>query len=232
MQKKLTIALDIDGTLIDKKGKLDPDVYELFQKADFDRTNFVLMTGNSADNAFDCIDQINAILPQGKSIKPWISASCGSTIIDPKGNVINDANIDTNFIKDVIAKAEQLDPKVVFMYRHGKDNLIEKQNLLSKNGILMYLYKYKEAKKGSAGIQFTDLNKKDRIKFITENNIQNVFTVSLNKEAKPKIDKEIQKIADKYSQELDRTYPVYPGFATQTPARSKADALKIILDKD
>ncbi|MBR7091448.1 MAG: HAD hydrolase family protein [Clostridia bacterium] len=224
--------MDIDGTLIDKKGKLDPDVYDLFTKADLDKTNFILMTGNSVDNAYDCIDQINAILPKGKKITPWISASCGSTIISPQKDQLNQANISPDFITEITTKAEAIDPKVVFMFRNGKLNLIEKPTPLSKNGIMMFLYKYKEAKKGSAGIQFTYINKQDRAEYIKNNDIQNVFVVSLDKEKKPLVDAEIQKISAKFAKTSQLEYPVYPGFATQTPARSKENALQIILNND
>jgi len=224
--------MDIDETLINKKGELDPAVYDIFTKADLDRTQFILMTGNSADTANDCVAKINAILPEGKTIKPWISTSCGSIIINPNGEVVKQSNLEKTFMKGVSYLAEREDPKSIIMLRSGNKNYIDKQKSLSINGILMYLYKYKEAKKGTAGLQFTDIDKSKRDYIINSQEVQNMFVVSLSKKHKAKIDKEIQRFASQYYAPNHIQYPVYPGFATQTPAMSKENALQLILKFD
>lgn len=188
------------------------------------------MTGNSVNNAFNCIDQINAILPSDKPITPWISTSCGSTIINPEREIINEVNLPRDYIFEIIAKAEEIDPKVVFMYRSGDTNYIEKQNTLSKGGILLYIYRYKESRKGSAGVKLTNIAKSSRNFLIRHNNIQNLYIVTANEKIKETLDKELIKVAKKYSKNHNTNINVYPGFVTQTPARSKTEALKLILD--
>ena len=81
---KLTMAFDIEGTLLDKKGILYPQVLDIFKKADFSKTNFILLTGGSYEIAKETVKQINAHL-DGNDIYPWINIHGGyGTFVSPR----------------------------------------------------------------------------------------------------------------------------------------------------
>ena len=221
MQRRLTLAFDIDGTLINGFGKLDKDVFSIFQKADKKRTTFIFMTGNDINIALDCVKKINAILPENEQIKPYIATSCGSRIYSPNMEIIYDSKIDKEIVEDMVTNVRKEDEKVVFMYRNDEDNYIEKQPL-SKNLAKMLCFKLLEKLKSTGGMKLVDISKDDFQEYT--DNIKNLFVVPSKKKYRPAVISSLEKITYHTSQQ------VYNGTYIQVPASTKKDALIKILE--
>jgi len=253
MQKKLTIAMDITDTLLDKKGKLDKNVFDLFLKADLARTTFIFISGHSFNTADDCINQVNNILPDGKKVNGYIVTNCGARIYDINGKLLEDNPMPNNYAKDIFGITKMIDKKSVMMYCSNEENFVEKQPKISKTGVLFYFYKRRERKKEGSGIQFIDIPQND--KEILTKPIHNIFVVSLNHYLKPVLLYNQQAVAHFYntnrieSRFTDNTdidiinyykdkkiekpdFHIYDDFAIQVPAKSKEFAIKRILDLD
>jgi len=240
MQKKLTIALDIDNTLINKRGKLVKNVYPLFQKADLDRTNFIFLTGNCFPCAQNCLKQINSILPSYKKITGYIATSCGSRIYAPEDEYIKegifckgflDFPMDKEYVQDIFFNTKDLDMNSVMVFRSGEKNFIENQPFLTVNNLMTHYYQLKEAKKGKSGLKIQDL--KNEYSYIFEQDIHSIFINTLDKNLKPLLFQRLQNTASFYShteEQPDLEYKVYNGTAIQIPSRPKSFALSKILE--
>lgn len=155
MQKKLTLAFDIEGTLLDKTGKLDKDVIDIFKKADKDLTTFILLTGGNERVAQGALQQINEAIG-GKEIKAWIGANGGGLIIDPNGNKVLDVHFPASVVDDVIKTSYKIDQNAVLIYATEKGNFVEKPRSVA-NTILLHFFKKHDEKKGVASIKLKEL---------------------------------------------------------------------------
>jgi len=242
MQKNLTIALDIDNTLINKKGKLDKNVYALFQKADLDRTNFIFLTGNCYACAKNCLKQINDILPSYKKITGYIATSCGSRIYAPEGQYFKDGifckgfldfPMDKEYVKDLFFTTKDLDMDSLMVFRSCEKNYIETRPVLTVDNLIVHYCKLKEAKKGKSGLKFNDL--KGEYSYIFNEDIHSIFVNTLDKKLKQTLLQRLQTTASFYShteKQPDLEYQVYNGRAIQIPSRTKSFALSKILELD
>ena len=223
MQRRLTLAFDIDGTLIRGNGKLDKDVYSIFQKADKQRTSFIFMTGNDINVALDCVKQINAILPKNEQIKPYIATSCGAKIYSPEMEIIYDSKIDKEVVEDLVTGARKEDRDVVFMYRNDEENCIEKQHIAKNfNLVKMTVFKRREKRKKESGMKLVDISKDDYLQYA--DNIKNLFVVPSKKKYRPAVMKSLEKVT------LYSKQKIYNGTFIQIPASTKKEALIKILE--
>jgi len=251
MQKKLTVAMDITDTLLDKKGKLDKNVFALFLKADLARTNFIFISGNSFNIANECVKQVNDILPDDQKVNGYIVTNCGSRIYDINGKLLEDNPMPKNFAKDIFDVSKMVDKKSVMMYCSNEKSFVEKQPKLSKTGIAFYFYRKRERKKKNAGINFIDIPQNDK-KILTKP-LHNIFVVSLNHKLKPVLLNNQQAVANYYNTkkvekqdeneaivghfknkktETKSDFHIYNAFAIQVPAKTKEYSIKRILELD
>lgn len=244
MQKRLTIALDIDGTLIDKTGNLDPRVMSIFADAEFSMTRFILVTGGTYKSARLALQKINDSLSQdenaknhGKQIRPYIATNSGGSIYAPDGRLIYDSYLDTDKVFELTIAARKADDCSVMIYVAEDTYFIESQDELKysrvdrmvMNNALMHIFKGKESKKGEAGLTFGEtkrLTSKESLeRFATEHNgIQSLYVVptSVSKEKKASVIGALKENAGDLS--------VYKGFAVEIPASTKKKAIQFILD--
>jgi len=223
MQKKLTLAFDIEGTLLDKTGKLDKDVIDIFKKADKNLTTFILLTGGNEGVAQGALQQINEAIG-GKEIKAWIGANGGGLIVDPNGNKVLDVHFPASVVDDVIKTSYKIDKNAVLIYATEKGSFVEKPKSVA-NTILLHFFKKHDEKKGVAGIKLQDIdrlpkwgNASDLI--VKLGFIQEIFVYAS--------DESKQKICEHLQNQYAGRYSVFDEKIISIPACTKWQALQQI----
>ena len=240
MQKNYTIALDIDGTLIDKNGKLDPQVLGIFKNADLSKTKFILTTGGTIKSAKYALSEINKALnlKGNKKIKAYMCTNCGAEIINPNGKLIYETTLSTEQTYSLVNSVRSIDNGSVIVYVANDVYFIEDQSDLKtsnqaryiKNDILIWLYKKKEgkAKKGDAGLDFEQTKKlnllNDVMSFVNEKgNISSIMVVPTGSS------KDLKQEITAFLKESAGNLSVYSGFAIAVPASTKKRAIEYVL---
>lgn len=172
MAKNYTIALDIDGTLIDKKGKLDKRVFGIFKNSDIKNVRFILVTGGTVTNARNALKEINTALElEGhRKISAWMCVNCGAEIYSPQGRLMDSVVLDNSQILTITNAVRSKDKNSIIAYstrcgKHyvedGKAHLNFDLPRVIKNKVLMRMFMRKESvnAKGNAGVYF-DTTKK------------------------------------------------------------------------
>lgn len=227
MQKKLTLAFDVEGTLLDKTGKLDLDVIDIFKKADKRQTTFILLTGGSLSVAQDALRQINEAIG-GVPIKAWIGANGGGLIYSPDGKNVKNEHFAESDIEDALLYARAVDKNCIAMYATEKGNFVDCPDSIA-NKVAMYFFKKHDAKKGSAGMKLQDIdiasfkNIDDLINEIGNINEMYFFTLSKDKKAE---------IHSKLAMLFGDNYSTYSEKYISAPAMNKWFALKEIQKLD
>ena len=125
-EKRYTLAFDVEGTLLNRDGKLDPDVVEIFKKADKSKTNFVFLTGSKYSVARAAVEQINNELEGFKGLESYIAANGGSEIYAPNGLRVVDKSLPLDMTAKIIGIARAIDPDSIMIYATSEGNYIEK----------------------------------------------------------------------------------------------------------
>lgn len=243
MQRNYTIALDIDGTLIDKNGKLDPRVLGIFKNADLSKTKFILTTGGTIKSARFALSQINKALNlnENNQIKAYMCTNCGAEIFNPDGKLVYSTALSLAQSYALINTVRLKDKGSVIVYVANDVYYIEDQSDLKlsnqarfiKNDFLMWMYKKKEgkAKKGDAGLDFGQTKKlnyfKDIKTFVKENGkISSIMVAPTcsSKDKKQAIYQSLKENAGDLS--------VYSGFAIAIPASTKKRAIEFVLKSE
>lgn len=227
MQKKLTMAFDVEGTLLDKTGKLDLDVIDIFKKADKRQTTFILLTGGSLSVAQDALRQINERIG-GAPIKAWIGANGGGLIYSPDGQKVKNEYFSESDIDNALSYARALDKKCIAMYATEKGNFVDCPDSIA-NKVAMYFFKKHDAKKGSAGmkLQDIDISSFKSIDDLTDEigNINEMYFFTLSKDKKAEIH-------SKLSLAFNDECSIYCDKYISIPAMNKWFALKEIQKLD
>ena len=145
-----TLAFDIDGTIVDKKGNIDPNVMALFNKADLNDTSFIFLSGNTMANIQQTLKAINKQLsnPTGKEIKPYLVAGCGAQILSPENKIIKHSTISAEKASRIAIFARHFDKGAIMIYSAGNTYFVENQDHVKrysyarfiKNAILIRQY--------------------------------------------------------------------------------------------
>ncbi len=234
MQSKIyTLAFDVEGTLLDKKGNLDPDVVDIFNKAEKSKTNFVFLTGNNYRVAQCVLARINEI-SEGYRVESWVAANGGSTIYAPNGLLVREYSktLPTEKLQSIIDTARAIDPKCIFMYSNVEENYIEKQNKKDLyNYTMLEAFKRNDKKKGDISLDLKEIEgvksgrKLDEI-LAEIGEINQFFISSLNKDKQAQIYNALnEKFEGEYSVYLDGKY-------IAIPAQNKLQALQKIVELD
>ena len=226
IDKKLTLAFDVDGTLLDKKGKLDPNVLPIFEKTTPSKTNFIFLTGGNVSLAESAINQIKSAVPTFNSTGFWIVANGGSQVRGPSGisqiETIVPTKV-TNFIS--LARAYDKESFLIFTTEKGNFIMVPKSQF-SKTAF--WFYNKKDKAKGDAAlnlqeIEYLSMGRDMKVVVSEIGEIQQVFIKSLKKDNK-------RKVFSILRQKVGQEYSVYNGSQIAIPARNKASALQYILD--
>lgn len=223
--EKLTLAFDIEGTLLDKKGKLFPQVLDIFRKADFSKTNFALLTGGNYKVALETIKQINENLEKDE-FRPWVAVNGGAQIYNPNGELVVDKSLSAETLDKAITTAKGIDENAIFMYATTEDNFVESQKTLFNNTAMAF-YKRKDAKKGCSGLSLIDVegtNSGRKVEEILDEigSVKGLYVVSLSGEKRAKVFNELSK-------SLDGEASVFGGKYMAVNPSTKLDALRYIL---
>lgn len=226
MDKNLTLAFDVEGTLLDKKGKLDPDVLPIFEKADLSNTNFIFLTGGNIAVVDYAIEQIKNAVPEFKSSRFWVAANGGSQIRGPSGiSKIKTFNVTRLGSFVINARANDNDCFVIYATENG--NFIDIPNTKFAN-IAFWFYNKKDRSKGDAALNLQPIEGLRRGRYLKDieaeiGPIQQLFVKSLNKDTQAKVYYALKK-------EARSEFSVYNGRQIAVPARNKFTALQSILD--
>ena len=243
MGKFLTIAMDVDGTIIDKTGRVAEGVKAIFKNADLERTNFIFLSGGTPKSVDYAVRKINNMLADddtcknfAKSIKPYKCAYCGGQITDPKGNIIKQSYYSREQFKHVLLETRKADANVGMFFVIGNENYLQTgvlnpaRDILNK--VVQRIFEKKEAKRGEFGIKFKTFDylrtplTMDEFYDKHDGKISSIHIIPVGSSSKAK--REILRNAF-------RTSPirnVFAGSSIEMPISSKYDAINFILDRE
>ncbi len=245
--EKMTLAFDIEGTLLDKEGKLYPQVLDIFRKADLSKTNFIFITGANYRIALNTVKQINDNLSM--EIKPWIVANCGAQIYDCDNHLLVNKSLEKETVKNIVDTAIKADNKSIFMYATKDENFIESQvngfasknenadknakdstliNKINVNNIAVGVFKRHDEKKGACSMNLKEIqgvrSGRNIDDVLTEiGDVNQLYVISLNKNKRKSIIDNLQAL-------LGQDGTVYPGKYIEIPASTKFKALQWIVE--
>ncbi len=113
MDKKM-VALDIDGTLVDERGKLTPRTAETVRQVKGLGIKVVLATGRRFVSCRDIIDELEIDLP--------VVTHNGALVLSPCGkDVLNSIPLDKRWLPRMVREMEEQD---IDYYLHSLDNIL------------------------------------------------------------------------------------------------------------
>ncbi len=137
--KKITLAIDLNGTLLDEEGKkLNSAFVWFFTKYDIDTMNIVFITGGTKRVANYAVTLLNKMFKdsnycgtnKGKVLKPYIATNCGAKIYNPNGQIIKDVNIPAEKITTIVETARKSDPACAVLFNVGDRYIVDDQEAL------------------------------------------------------------------------------------------------------
>jgi len=147
---KKTIAFDIDGTLLNKSGKLAPETFAIFENPELQNSNIIFDTGNTQTICNALWEEVIKNFPHMSKVKPYLATVNGSVIYTPSGKIIGNRPLDKQKLLEIINKIKEYDPEVSLLYPtenifyiHLTDNEKLRE---AANQLINY-----EAKKGTLG---------------------------------------------------------------------------------
>lgn len=95
------VICDIDGTLIDFKGKISEETIQAIQNIKDKGIEFALCTGRQGNFAKNILNRIG--------VKGYIISACGGEILDKDGSLLESDSVDLTSIKDIINYCQEND---------------------------------------------------------------------------------------------------------------------------
>ena len=105
-----TIAMDIDGTILNKNSQIDANVRVFFEDERVRKSNLMFLTGNSYKIAKALTEEMVKNFPKYKNKKYYIATNNGASIYNKEGEVIHTSPM----CKKNIVKILQLHLKLKF----------------------------------------------------------------------------------------------------------------------
>ena len=225
--KKLTVAVDIDTVLLDKKGNLNQEALEIFKKADRQNTTFILLTNKSSEVARSVINKINIEIKGSVTSQCWVIANGGGKIVSPLGKVIQDKTFDNVRLMRIISMSKCVDNDCIYMYSTCNGNFVQVPQSNIAN-FTIWIYNLKDKKLGDSALNLQKIEnfKEGRdMDAVTKEigNINQLRVLSLNKDKKQKVQYAIKLEASKMGA------VAYSDKYTTISTTSKLDAIKMIL---
>jgi len=235
-----TLAFDVDGTIVDKKGNIDPGVMALFNKADLNDTSFIFLSGNTLSNIEQTVKHINAQLnnPTGQKITPYMVANCGAQVVSPQGKMLRHVTIPNNKARTIVMMSRYYDRGAIFIYSAGNTYYVENQDHIKehsyprfiKNAVLIRQYKKRELEKGDMGIDIKETKRlntlQDFVDFTAQNGGINSIYVACTSG-----DEVVHRSVANAMLTTAEGLPMYDGISKKCiPADSKMHALSYILN--
>ncbi len=117
---KKTLAFDIDGTLIDRKGELFPGVFPIFENKKITDCNLIFATGNFQSTTQALWDRLVFHFPHMKDMKPYFITATGAMIYGRDGQELFKHCLDKDKILKVTKQLCEIAPLSVLAF--GKDD--------------------------------------------------------------------------------------------------------------
>lgn len=216
-------AFDLDGTLVDKKGKLVNGVVELFNNTIKQNMypKFLICTGNDVGAVKETVNEINNELKtkyNQEPIKFAISACAGAVIIDEDGKQIRETSLSYDDFNNIFEKTKSIDPKAIVLFRDDKNLYYTAPKSLSKENLKILTLKIITKLKPIGDFKVVALDASKRDALLKANKIRSLEILTLSSE-KNKI------ITGALSKEF-KDLTVSPGFTIQVSDGSKLDSIR------
>ena len=117
-----TLAFDIDGTLINRKGELLPEVFPIFQNKKIIDCNLIFATGNFKSTTQALWEKLIFNFPYMKSMKPYFASATGSIIYNPDGKILYEYYLDKEKLIKIIKEIYKIDPDCDLLF--GTENMV------------------------------------------------------------------------------------------------------------
>lgn len=119
---KKTLAFDIDGTLMNRKGELLPEVFPIFQNKKITECNLIFATGNFKSTVKAFWKKLILNFPHIKDMKPYFASATGSVIYSPDGKVLLRYSLNKEKLLKSVKEIIGIDPDCDFLL--ATENLI------------------------------------------------------------------------------------------------------------
>ncbi len=196
---KKTLAFDIDGTLLNKQGELDKNVYPIFAHPRFADCNVIFCTGNSLKIADALMYQIKTLFPHLHNLKAYCASRNGSIIHSPSKIEIINKSLDKTSVLQDIQIFRQYDPKGVIFVSNLNDNYASIPSDLTIYNELIAFQQH-EQKKGDIGMNIIILPQNEQQIVQDVNKICGIFAIT------PQHNAILKYLSEKYK---DSPYGIY-----------------------
>ena len=115
---KKILAFDIDGTLNDNMGNLQPGVENVLLDKRFKNCTALLVTGNTLTTVKRVKNQINIFSNTTIPTNTYSSAFGGAVVYDNNYNIIYKKHLCRKKIRKILEKTEKIDPEFCFLLMH------------------------------------------------------------------------------------------------------------------
>ncbi len=218
---------DIDGTLMQENGDINPYVYDLFRNILSQKNNPQIIFNTSAS-----IPRIKHLISNIKKevgdFKPIISTFAGSLIFNKEDFPIYSQTIEYDMIKFIEKTAKSIDKNSILFCRTRDENLFVKPKFLSKKKAIVAFLRLNQLFKSKKAETARSITEEEFENYMKGNNFYEVEVLSLNKNK----NKEITK---KLTTELALNFPygsVSGGKLIHISGSSKLDAVNLLLNAE
>ncbi|MBQ8749754.1 MAG: HAD hydrolase family protein [Clostridia bacterium] len=230
MKNSGKFVFDLDGTLIDNRGRLFDGVAEFFYYAiiTYKEPKFMICTGNSVEKARQTIVKINKELAKNyhykSGIKFYISAFSGTVIYDENGNIIKNNTINNDRFLQIETTVKDITNNS-YIFLCCKDGIYYlPPKTFSKQNLQAQILKLAQKINPSCDYNIEPIKSEEYYKLVNLGKVHSLKVLSLDKQKK----KEIFKTLNGGFYGLS----VNDGFVIEVSAGSKLSAINSIFGYD
>lgn len=170
-----TIAMDIDGTILNKNNEIDANVLDFFADERVCNSNLIFLTGNSYKIANALMQQLVEKFPKYKDKKYYVGTNNGACIYNMDGELVHSSPMNKKDIKKIVKIIQKKYMPCDVLLSTLDDNIVSLPKNEDRANELKLAKSY-QVSKGVMGLNITLLNEKTS-KFIKK--IGEVYSINI-----------------------------------------------------
>ena len=223
-------AFDMDGTLVDSKGRILEGVVDNFQAIlrDVPDAKISIVTASTPNIINVFVDNVNKEFRERGiefKFKPYIASCLGARIEDPDGKLLFNKTLKPSLVKDIANRINIVEENKFLLYVVKDSNYYNLDVLNSKEKVLMPILKIKQAQKGYAKFEAFASNTDELEKIVNNNEILGLYILGLSSDSVKEIHNALKTI------DLQGSY-VDKGSVVKVTNSNKLNAIKFIYGDD
>ena len=223
-------AFDMDGTLVDDKGRILEGVIDNFQAilSDVSDAKISIVTASTPNIIQIFIENVNKEFKERGiefKFKPYIASCLGARIEDTDGKLLLNKTLTPSLVQDIANRINIVEENKFLLYVVKDANYYNLDVLNSKEKVMMPILKIMQAKKGYAKFEANAINTADLDKIINNNEILGLYILGLSSESVKEIHNAI-KTLDLHGSYVDK------GSVVKVTNSNKLNAIKFIYGDD